>query len=72
MYSMLHSHSPTENIKIPEFLASNVELKREAKRLASLGMSRVEGCDKAVTNAPDPNKHRTMVTRVAKGQGVKI
>jgi len=72
MYSMLHSHSPTENVKIPAFLAGNTELKREAKRLASLGMTRVEGCDKAVVNSPDQNKYKTMATRATKNQGVKI
>lgn len=72
LYSMLHSHSPLENIKIPEFLAANIELKREAKRLSALGMTRAEGCDKAVLHAPDQNKFKNLVTRVAKNQGVKI
>ena len=71
LYSMLHSHSPTENVKIPAFLASNTELKREAKRLASLGMTIAESCDKAVVCAPDQNKFKSLVTRVAKGQGAR-
>jgi hypothetical protein len=70
LYSMLHSHAPIHNIKIPAFLAANIDLKREAKRLASLGMAYAESCDKAARSRPKTFQH--LVTRVSSGDSLKI
>jgi hypothetical protein len=69
-FSLFYSHLPTENVKIPNYLAANLELKREAKRLIGLGMSRAEGCDSAAVKVP--GKFQSLCTRTAKTDSIKI
>ena len=66
LYSMLHSHSPIENLDIPTIIANNAHIKNEAKRLHLTGMKLSEACDKSVIDNPNLNKFRSMVTMKSK------
>ena len=72
LHSMIHSHSPKENLNIPSFIANNCHIQRESKRLNSAGMRLTEACEKAVIDNPNHNKFRSLVTKVAKPQSINM
>jgi hypothetical protein len=71
LYSAFHSHNPEEKLKLPNSIANNIELKREATRLGSTGMSKYAAAHEAQHNIGNSYSNQVSGSKsTAKGGGI--
>ncbi len=70
LYSAFHSHNPEEKIKLPTGIVNNIELKREAHRLGSTGMSKYAAAHEAENNINHRHADQVLNSKTnSKGRG---